>query len=66
MPIAVIEADGICRAGRALFAGAKGPVFDSELPGAAPFDIVHAASVIQYIEDWRSLTRGLPLMAPVI
>ena len=34
-------------------------MFDSELPGAAPFDIVHAASVIQYIEDWRSLIARL-------
>ena len=49
----VVEVDGICRAGCELFAGRKGPTFHSELPAVARVDVVHAASVMQYIEDWK-------------
>jgi len=65
----IVEGEGICRAGRDLFAGANNqPSFRSELPASARFDIVHAASVIQYIEDWRHLIRklagyGAPLLS---
>jgi len=55
----VVDVDGIALAGRQLFDGKKGPTFESELPGAARFDIVHAASVMQYIDDWRSLLACL-------
>ena len=55
----VVEVEGICRAGRELFAGGKGPRFAPELPSGGTFDVVHAASAMQYIEDWRSIVRKL-------
>lgn len=56
---AVIEVDSICRAGAALFTGTKGPLFQSELPAAGAHDIVLAASVMQYIEEWQSVVARL-------
>jgi putative methyltransferase (TIGR04325 family) len=59
---AVVEVDCICRSGAELFAGRKGPTFHHQLPdvaAAADFDIVHAASTIQYIEDWRAMVARL-------
>jgi putative methyltransferase (TIGR04325 family) len=55
----VVEVDSICRAGRELFAGRKGPTFHSELPAAARFDVVHSASVMQYVEDWQGVIAQL-------
>ncbi len=55
----VVESAGICETGRDLFAGNANPSFRDRLPDAALFDIVHAASVIQYIGDWRALIRQL-------
>lgn len=56
----VVDVESISEGGLELFAGKRGPVFHSELPpDAAGFDIVHASSVIQYIEDWQGLIRRL-------
>lgn len=55
----IVDVDGIAAAGRQLFAGKKGPAFFSKLPDAESCDIVHAASVLQYVEDWRSLVGRL-------
>ncbi len=55
----VVEVESIARAGREIFAGLDGPEFHSTLPDAARFDIVHAASVLQYIEDWDGLIARL-------
>ncbi len=56
---AVIEVDSICRAGEAVFAGRNGPRFLSELPAKGGYDIVLAASVMQYIEEWQSVVARL-------
>jgi putative methyltransferase (TIGR04325 family) len=60
---AVVDNESICRAGREVFAGRKNPVFHITSPAtstdAASFDIVHAASAMQYIEDWRGLLKLL-------
>jgi putative methyltransferase (TIGR04325 family) len=56
---AVVEVDSICRAGNDLFAGKSGPKFLSELPAAGSYDIVLAASVMQYIEDWQNVVARL-------
>jgi putative methyltransferase (TIGR04325 family) len=55
----IVDVDGIVEAGRQLFDGKKGPAFQSELPGPGRFDILHASSVVQYIDDWRSLLACL-------
>jgi len=55
----IVEVDEICRAGQELFAGGDGPTFQPEWPGNTAFDLVHASSVIQYVEDWRGAVRRL-------
>lgn len=55
----VVEGKTICQAGRELFAGKLGPTFTSELRDDEPYDIVHTASTIQYIEDWKGLIASL-------
>jgi len=55
----IVEVESICSAGRELFAGGKGPRFEPELPGGGAFDVVQAASSLQYIEDWRGVLRLL-------
>lgn len=55
----VVEVGSICRAGRQLFATGTGPHFETELPSAGPFDVVHAASALQYIENWRDILGRL-------
>lgn len=56
---AVTEVDSICRAGEAVFAGRTGPKFLRELPADGGYDIVLAASVMQYIEDWQNVVARL-------
>lgn len=56
---AVTEVDSICRVGEELFAGRSGPRFLRELPGGGGYDIVLAASVMQYIEQWQSVVARL-------
>jgi putative methyltransferase (TIGR04325 family) len=55
----VVEVDGVCRLGRELFAGKQGPTFQSSLPDHGSFDVVHTASALQYIADWRSVVARL-------
>jgi putative methyltransferase (TIGR04325 family) len=55
----VVEVESIAGVGRQFFAGGPGPQFRSTLPDGLRFDIVHAASVLQYIEDWEGLTARL-------
>ncbi len=49
----IVEVETICSAGRELFGGGTGPRFEPELPNSGTFDVVQAASSLQYIEDWR-------------
>jgi putative methyltransferase (TIGR04325 family) len=55
----VVEVESICKAGRKLFASGQGPTFHNQLPDAGHFDVVHAASAVQYIDEWRELIGGL-------
>jgi putative methyltransferase (TIGR04325 family) len=55
----IAEVDVICRIGRDLYADRPGPKFFDGLPDAGIFDIVHACSVMQYIEDWRAVVQRL-------
>lgn len=55
----VIEVEGICRLGSELFAGKKGPRFESSLPADGPFDLVFTASTLQYLGDWKSAVARL-------
>jgi putative methyltransferase (TIGR04325 family) len=55
----VVDVESIAGTGREIFVGRSGPEFRSALPERSRFDIVHAASVLQYIEDWQSLVARL-------
>ncbi len=55
----VVDVESIAGAGREIFDGHGGPVFRDTLPEESRFDIVHAASVLQYVEDWQGLIARL-------
>jgi putative methyltransferase (TIGR04325 family) len=55
----VVDVDSIADVGREIFSGRSAPAFRSALPDGSRFDIVHAASVLQYIEDWRGMLAQL-------
>lgn len=55
----VVDVETIASAGRAIFSGCSDPSFLDNLPEGAHFDIVHAANVLQYIEDWRGVIARL-------
>jgi putative methyltransferase (TIGR04325 family) len=55
----IVEFADTCRAGNELFTGRKAPVFYDSLPDSMTLEIVHAASVLQYIEDWRGIVARL-------
>lgn len=53
----IVESVGVCRRGREIFHEYKDIHFYEQLPevSAGGFDVVHAASSFQYVDDWRSL-----------
>lgn len=65
----IVEVPNICAAGPALYEGGlQGPSFTPDLPSQPGcYDIVHAGSVMQYVEDWRGVVAALAaLQAPVL
>lgn len=57
----ILEQEGIARAGKNFFRKAKNkPFFLGKLPQSAKsYDIVHLASTIHYIDDWKKLLSRL-------
>ena len=55
----IVEKEGICEAGRAVFKGDDRIRFHSSLPDGLEVDVVHIGSALQYVEDWKGLLRGL-------
>lgn len=57
----IVERESVCRAGTQFFrATDDNPFFHSLLPeGENEFDIVHAGSALQYIDDWRQVASRL-------
>lgn len=53
----IVEVPAVCATGRSLYPGGEVTYTDT-LP-AGPFDLVHSASALQYVEDWRGLLAGL-------
>lgn len=53
----VVEIAPVCATGRTLFPHGEIRFVDT-LPDE-PFDLVHSASALQYVEDWRGLLAGL-------
>lgn len=54
----IVEIPEICEAGRELLSGRAVTYLDS-LPVQGEFDLVHSASVLQYIEDWQNVLKSL-------
>jgi putative methyltransferase (TIGR04325 family) len=55
----IVEVDGVCRAGAAMFEGGPAPTFHTALPDSLEVDVVFTASTLQYIDDWRSICQRL-------
>jgi putative methyltransferase (TIGR04325 family) len=55
----VVEVEGVCREGAALFEGRPAPTFHTSIPTSGEFDVVFTASTLQYVDDWRALCRRL-------
>lgn len=53
----IVEVPSVCDEGRKLFSGAVHYV--SGLPSQDAFDLVHAASAVQYVDDWKQLLTRL-------
>lgn len=60
----VVELPDICDQGRKLHKGWGGITFLNELPASGKYDLVHSASAIQYIEDWKGLLKKLTSYNP--
>ena len=56
----IVDLPAVCDAGRELFGSTKGISFHDSLPDASTrFDVVLAASAIQYVDDWHAVLRAL-------
>jgi len=61
----IIDNDAICERGRKLFSGDDDIRFSSGMPDVQrSFDVVHAGSSIQYVDDWKSLLNTFASYAP--
>ncbi len=58
----VVETTAVCALGRELF-GADGPTFHDALPSGR-FDVVHAASSLHYVADWRGMLARFVALEP--
>lgn len=52
----IVEVPGICEEGRGLLPEIT---YIDSLPEQGQFDLIHSASALQYIEDWRGVVRLL-------
>ncbi|HEY3045469.1 MAG TPA: methyltransferase, TIGR04325 family [Vicinamibacterales bacterium] len=53
----IVEVPTVCEEGRRLFSGSVR--YATALPAGDTFDLVHAASAVQYVEDWKQLLKRL-------
>ncbi len=58
----VVETAAVCDLGRELF-GADGPTFHETLPDGR-FDVVHAASSLHYVADWKAMLARFAAYEP--
>jgi putative methyltransferase (TIGR04325 family) len=58
----IVEVPEVCQIGRDLHAGKV--MYTSVLPTAAKFDLIHAASSLQYIESWQDLVAKFAAIKP--
>jgi putative methyltransferase (TIGR04325 family) len=59
----IVEVSEVCRSGMDLHS-AGGVMYVSDLPTDAQFDLIHASSSIQYIENWQELLTKFAALRP--
>jgi len=59
----IVEVPRVCAEGRNLI-GNRGVTFLESLPESAECDLIHSASAIQYIKDWKGLLKGFAALDP--
>lgn len=61
----IVENEAICSRGSELFSGDAVVRFLSDMPSTnKTFDLVHAGSSIQYVDDWRGLLKHFAAFSP--
>ena len=60
----VVELPDICDQGRKLHKGWGDVTFLRELPASGAYDLIHSASALQYVEDWKALLKKLASYNP--
>jgi putative methyltransferase (TIGR04325 family) len=58
----IVEVAEVCQVARKLHAGRV--VYTSEMPNLSNFDLIHAASSFQYIEQWQELVAKFVALEP--
>ena len=61
---AIVEVPAVCKAGEKLHGGGGGITYLSSIPLSTTFDIVHAASSLQYIENWKEWVSAITIVSP--
>ena len=59
----IVEVSEVCKAGMDLLAG-RGVIYETNLPTTAKYDLIHAASSLQYIEHWQDLLAKFAALGP--
>lgn len=60
----IVEVPEVCEAGEKLHGGRGGITYLSSIPISTTFDIVHAASSLQYIENWKEWVSSITMLNP--
>ena len=58
----IVEVPAVCKIGATVVGEAV--TYLSAIPSSGVFDVVHAASSLQYVEHWQALVGGLASLAP--
>lgn len=61
----IVELPEVCTEGARLM-GKRGVTYLDALPESGPFGLLHSASAIQYVEDWRALLGGFAALRPEV
>lgn len=59
----IVEVLEVCQSGMNLHAGG-GVMYTSDLPTATKFDLIHAASSVQYVVHWQDLIAKFSVLKP--
>lgn len=60
----ITEVSEVCELGEQLHGGGRGITYLPSIPLSTSFDIVHAASSLQYIENWKEWVSTITIISP--